>query len=160
VAAARGLVLDLGLDAPHQNLVTDAQIGRGRLARRIGDRRKLPVAEVVQRLRLGGVVAVDVDDHVVVACSRNRRSLAATLSSVCPATGTSQYSARGRHSSRYLAADVACDASWPGTINAGISRRNRSSGSAPGAVSLSNRLRAIAATMSLYRSASWRVNDS
>src|SRR6266511_2730417 len=66
--------------------------------------------------------------------------------SVCSATGTSQYSACGRHSWRYLAAEVACEASWPGTTRAGTGRRSRSSGSGPGTVSRSNSTRAIPVT--------------
>jgi hypothetical protein len=56
--------------------------------------------------RQGGVgqtVAVDAAAAAAaaLAVSRNSESRALVASSVCPATGMSQYSARGRHSSRY-----------------------------------------------------------
>jgi hypothetical protein len=53
--------------------------------------------------------------------SKNSNNLGGTVSSVWPATGTSQYSDLGRHSSKYRAAEVACEGSRPGTTRAGIS---------------------------------------
>lgn len=69
-----------------------------------------------------------------IAVSRNSSSRVEAFSSVWPATETSQYSDRSRHSSRYLAAEIACDASRPGTTSAeGMSRWSKSSCQAPGA---------------------------
>jgi len=56
---------------------------------------------------------------------RNVRSRSGALRSVCSSTGTSQYCAFGKHSSRYRAADVACEASRPGTISAATDSWNR-----------------------------------
>jgi len=83
---------------------------------------------------------------VLLTASRNSSTLRGAVRSVCSATGTSQYSARGRHSSRYLAAEVACEASRPGTTSAGVARRSRSSGSGPGTVSRSNSPRTMPVT--------------
>ena len=46
------------------NFIADLDRGGGRLLRRILDGRDLALAEVVELLRFGGVVAVAVDDHV------------------------------------------------------------------------------------------------
>src|SRR5258705_155194 len=79
---------------------------------------------------------------------------AGAVCSVWPSGSPSQYSAFGKHSSRYLAAEVACDASRPGMTSAGISQRSMSSGSAPGEVSRSNSARHMSATSSVYLPAS------
>jgi hypothetical protein len=63
VAAALALETDLRLHAPDQHLVADAEVGGTGTARRVRQPRELLVAECVQRRRLGGVVAVDVNDH-------------------------------------------------------------------------------------------------
>jgi hypothetical protein len=58
--AARG---ELGLDAAHQILIGNVELAGRRPAHRVGQPGELLVAEREQRLRLGGVVAVDVNDH-------------------------------------------------------------------------------------------------
>ena len=100
VAATILLQLELRRHALDQRRVADAQVGGGGLARGIRDAGELLVAEGLQRQRLGGVVTVDVDDHRAAAPSRNCMMRAGALPSACSATGTSQYSERGRHSSR------------------------------------------------------------
>ncbi len=72
VAAALPLQLQLRLDALPQRIVADAEVRRRRPAHRIGEPGQLLVAEPVQRLRLGRVVAVNVDDHADVAVLRER----------------------------------------------------------------------------------------
>ena len=63
VRAALLLQLELRLHALYQLLVRDAKlVGRG-LAHRIGEAGELLVAEREEGLRLGRVMAVDVDDH-------------------------------------------------------------------------------------------------
>ena len=77
VAAAFLLELELRLDRLQQHLVGDAQIGGGRAAHRIGQARQLLVAELVQDLGLGGVMAVDVDDHLMILVALARSASAA-----------------------------------------------------------------------------------
>src|SRR6185295_9361993 len=61
--AAFPLQFQLRLDALRQLFIGDAQFAGGRLAHVVRKPRELLVAEREQLLRLGGVVAVDVDDH-------------------------------------------------------------------------------------------------
>ena len=76
--AALALELELGaLDALAQLVVADLDRGRRRLLRRVLDGGDLVLAEVVQLLRLGGVVAVAVDDHERLACDAGARIAAA-----------------------------------------------------------------------------------
>ena len=63
IAAAFLLQLELRLHALAQHGVGDAEIVRGRPPHRIGEPGELLVAEGQKRLRLGRVMAVDVDDH-------------------------------------------------------------------------------------------------
>ena len=63
VAAAFLLELELRLDGLAQHVVGDAKIGARRAPHRIGEAGQLLVPELVQGLRFGGVVAVDIDDH-------------------------------------------------------------------------------------------------
>src|SRR5689334_8076119 len=64
IAAALSLELELRLDRLPQHLVRDAEVCAGWPPHRVGKAGKLLVAELMQRLRLGRVVAVDVDDHL------------------------------------------------------------------------------------------------
>ena len=89
VAAALALEPELRLHALHEVLVGDAEVGALGLPARVGDARELLVAERVERLRLGRVVAVDVDDHFVLA-SRKSSTRAGAFSSVWSFTGMSQ----------------------------------------------------------------------
>jgi hypothetical protein len=63
VAAALLLQLELRLHALAQLIVRDAEIGRGGAAHGIGKPGQLLVPERQESLRLGRVVAVNVDDH-------------------------------------------------------------------------------------------------
>ena len=67
IAAAFLLELELRLDALDQHFVADPEIGRGGLAGGIGQPSELLVAEQLERLRLGRVMAVDIDDHGMTA---------------------------------------------------------------------------------------------
>src|SRR5256714_9696142 len=98
ITAAILLHLQLWLDASHQNVVVDREVRRRRLARGIGEPRELLVAELMERLRLGRVMTVDVDDHLALTASRNSSRRSDALASVWSSTETSQYSDRGRHS--------------------------------------------------------------
>src|SRR4029078_9287930 len=118
VAPALLLELELRLHALHQLVVRDAEVRRGGRAHGVRKTRELLVAEGEELLRLRRVVPVDVDDH---AASRNSRILLLNAASVCPSTATSQYCDFGRRSSRYRAAEVACDSSRPGMMSAGMS---------------------------------------
>src|SRR5205085_3473266 len=63
VASPFALKLQLRLHALHELIVGDAELVGSGLAHRVGKSGELLVAERKQLLRLGGVVAVDVDDH-------------------------------------------------------------------------------------------------
>jgi hypothetical protein len=49
--------------------VANDEVGRIRKARRLGKPGELPLAKLVERRRLGSVMAVDIDDHEVILFS-------------------------------------------------------------------------------------------